>query len=154
MRPGDAQLFAPFRPRGARVVGQTLAVTIVAGAAFVLLASPGHPGVGYDPLNTVALCLVAGFAVWLLWRHAGVLALVSPEGVVVRNLVRTRALEWAQIEAVRLAQGQSWVTLDLTDGTTLAVMAVQSSDGAFGRSEARRLATLVERYGEAQEPPR
>ncbi|QIK84928.1 PH domain-containing protein [Sanguibacter sp. HDW7] len=100
------------------------------------------------------MCLVVGFAVWLLWRHAGVLAVVSPEGIVVRNLVRTRALEWAQVESVRLGQGQPWVTLDLADGTTLAVMAVQSSDGAFGRAEAARLATLVVRYGEATEPER
>lgn len=150
----DALLFEPFRPRGARVVGRVLAAMIIAGLVVVLVTSPGHPGVGYDLLNTAALCLVAGFAVWLLWRHAGVLALVSPEGIVVRNLVRTRALEWSQVEAVRLAQGQPWVTLDLTDGTTLAVMAVQSSDGAYGRAQARRLATLVQRFGEAEEPPR
>ncbi|MGP7960951.1 PH domain-containing protein [Sanguibacter sp. A247] len=150
----DASLFEPFRPRGARIVGRVLAAAIVVGAAFILLVSPGHPGPGYDPLNMGAFVLVVGFAVWLLVRHAGVLALVSPEGIVVRNLVRTRSLEWAQVEAVRLASGQPWVTLDLTDGTTTAVMAVQSSDGAYGRSEAVRLATLVERYGEATEPER
>lgn len=154
MSADDARLLAPFRPRGARVVGRVLIVAILGGAAFVLLTSPGHPGIGYDPANNVAMCLVVGFAVWLLWRHAGVLAVVSPEGIVVRNLVRTRALEWAQVESVRLGQGQPWVTLDLADGTTLAVMAVQSSDGAFGRAEAARLATLVERYGEATEPER
>lgn len=150
----DASLLAPFRPRGARVVGRLLSAAIVAGATFILVTSPGHPGIGYDPLNTVAIVLVVGSAVWLLSRHAGVLALVTREGLVVRNLVRTRSLEWAQVEAVRLAAGQPWVTLDLTDGTTIAVMAVQSSDGAYGRSEAVRLATLVERYGEAAEPGR
>jgi len=154
MTADDDALLAPFRPRGARVVGRALAGAIVVGAAFVLVVSPGRPGIGFALPDTVALCVVVGLAVWLLLRHAGVLAVVSREGIVVRNLVRTRALAWAQVEAVRLAPGQPWVTLDLTDGTTLAVMAVQASDGARGRAEARRLATLVERFGEAAEPER
>lgn len=152
--PDDDALLAPFRPRATRVVGRVLAAGVVLGAVFLLLSSPGSSGVGYDPWNTSGIVVVAAFSSWLLLRHAGVLALVSPEGLVVRNLVRTRAYTWAQVESVRLAQGQPWVTLDLTDGTTTAVMAVQASDGAYGRAEAVRLATLVVRYGEAVEPER
>ena len=40
--------------------------------------------------------------------------------------------------------GEPWVTLDLADGDTLAVMAIQRADGEDAVAEARRLATLVD----------
>jgi hypothetical protein len=45
-----------------------------------------------------------------------------------------------------------WVVLDLSDGGTLAVMAVQRADGERGMAEARRLQALVRDLGEATEP--
>ena len=65
-------------------------------------------------------------------------------GLTVRNLLLTRRVEWAEIVSVRFGQGRPWVSLDLADGTTLAVMAIQAADGARAAREARRLATLVE----------
>ena len=59
------------------------------------------------------------------------------------NLIRTTRLEWAQIVAVRLGGGNPWVSLDLDDGETLAVMGIQRADGERGQAEAKRLATLV-----------
>jgi hypothetical protein len=66
-------------------------------------------------------------------------------GIVVRNLLVTTHVDWAQIVSVRFGQGRAWVQLDLADGDTLAVMGVQRADGAFAEQEARRLATLVAR---------
>ena len=42
--------------------------------------------------------------------------------------------------------------LDLDDGDTLAVMAIQKADGAFGRAEAGRLSALVQVNGERPDP--
>jgi hypothetical protein len=50
--------------------------------------------------------------------------------------------------AVRLPPGAPWVTLDLADGNTVAVMGIQGSDGARARLAVRELRALVER------PPR
>lgn len=63
-----------------------------------------------------------------------------------RNLVHRRRLAWAEIVSVRFGHGRPWVQLDLADGTTLAVMGIQRSDGALANREARRLATLVARH--------
>ncbi len=68
----------------------------------------------------------------------------SPNGLVVRNVVRREELSWAQIVAVRFGDAEPWVTLDLSDGDTVAVMAIQRADGARAMAEARRLAGLVE----------
>ena len=42
------------------------------------------------------------------------------------------------------------MTLDLEDGDTVAVMAIQKADGAVAGREASRLAALVQAFGEAQ----
>jgi hypothetical protein len=70
----------------------------------------------------------------------------------VRNLVITRRLEWAQIVSVEFGGGAPWVSLDLDDLDTVAVMAIQKADGAFGEQEASRLVALVQALGEPADP--
>ncbi len=45
--------------------------------------------------------------------------------------------------SVRFGGGNPWALLDLDDGETMSVMAVQRADGEHGETEAQRLATLV-----------
>jgi hypothetical protein len=134
-------LTAPFRPRFARVVTLALAVLVIGSTVAIMLAM--------SVLTTgdrIGFALVGGLIVWFLWRQASVVARVSEDGLVVRNLVFTRRLEWAEIVSVRFGSGRPWVQLDLSDGDTLAVMGIQRADGAFADAEARRLATLVARH--------
>jgi hypothetical protein len=70
----------------------------------------------------------------------------------VRNLVLTRTLEWAEVVGVQFGGGEPWVTLDLEDGDTVAVMAIQKADGDVSGREASRLAALVQAFGETGEP--
>lgn len=142
--PADQRvLYAPFRPRYARVVVLALAVVVVVLAAALIVALPGFAP-DDDPLgDQLGVALVALGIVWFCWRQARVSALVDEHGIVVRNLVLSRRLEWAEVVLVRFGQGRPWVQLDLADGDTLAVMGVQRADGAFAVREAERLATLV-----------
>ncbi|KRD45827.1 hypothetical protein ASE38_14180 [Cellulomonas sp. Root930] len=131
-------LTAPFRPRFARVVTLALAVLVIVLTVAIMLAmSVLSAG------DRIGFALVGGLIVWFLWRQASVVARVSDDGLVVRNLVFTRRLEWAEVVSVRFGSGRPWVQLDLSDGDTLAVMGIQRADGAFADAEARRLATLV-----------
>jgi hypothetical protein len=82
-----------------------------------------------------------------MWRYATIRAVPTREGLTVRNLVLTRQLEWAQIVRVQFGGGAPWVSLDLDDTDTVAVMAIQKADGAFGRAEAGRLSALVQVHG-------
>lgn len=54
---------------------------------------------------------------------------VTDEGLTVVNGYKTRRYVWAQIVAIRMPQGAPWASLDLSDGTTCGVMALQASDG-------------------------
>ena len=124
-----------------------------------LLAVGGSLFVGFSakaPGSAIAANRWAfvGFAVvaaLFLWRLGGVYARPSDDGLVVRNLLRTRRLAWAEVLQVHLALDDPWVVLDLADGTALPVLAVQRADGQRGMREAQRLADLVRERGEAPE---
>jgi len=133
-------LHATFRPRRGRrtatVFGSSAFVVFVVIALF---APMGH-GHYLDRLGIIGVGAGIGA---LLWRFARLAVLVDDRGLTVRNLAGDRRLEWAEVVTVRFGGGQPWVSLDLADGETLAVMAIQRADGPFGEAEAQRLATLV-----------
>ncbi|WP_082813022.1 PH domain-containing protein [Cellulomonas timonensis] len=141
---GRAALYAPFRPRYARIVtlafaGVVAVLTVVLIVTFPQLA-PDSEVLG----DQIGFGLVGAGITLFCWRQATVAARVSPEGIAVRNLVFSRRLGWAEVVLVRYGEGRPWAQLDRADGTTLAVMGVQRADGARAEREARRLATLVE----------
>jgi Bacterial PH domain len=49
--------------------------------------------------------------------------------------------------SIQFSGGDPWVTLDLDDTDTVAVMAIQKADGEWGRREASRLAALIQALG-------
>lgn len=99
---------------------------------------------GWGVLDRLLL-LSCGVAVSaLLWRFASIRAVPSTQGLVIRNLITTRTVEWTQIVRVQFGGGAPWVSVDLDDTDTVAVMAIQKADGAFGGAEAARLSALVQ----------
>lgn len=130
----------PFRPRFARAVTLVIGLLVVVLTVLLVTALPDVP---WGDRTGIALVGVA--VAWFCWREAAVVARPDRQGLTVRNLVLTRRLDWAEIVDVRFGEGRPWVQLDLADGGTLAVMAIQRADGQAGRDEARRLATLVAR---------
>ena len=146
--------WAPFRPRRGRTVALGVVWTslVVFGVIAVVMPSQvdGRWGLG-DRLMFFGL----GVAVALIaWRYASLVAVPSRTGLVVRNLVLTRTLTWPEVVGIQFGGGEPWVTLDLEDGDTVAVMAIQKADGPVAGREASRLAALVQAFGEAREPER
>ena len=143
-RPLPEALAGEFRPRNALLVAGIVALALLAGATFLAVSlpsiAPGRSTTG----DRWGIVVVAALGAAFLARHALVRAVPDAAGLTVRNLVHTRRVEWAEVVSVRFGQGRPWVSLDLADGDTLAVMAIQSADGARAMREARRLATLVE----------
>lgn len=138
-----AMLHAPFRP----VRGRVSALALAIGQAVVLIGMavlmPSGGLVGFGVLDRVGVVLIAAAIGALLWRFAQLSLQVDEARLVVRNVIHTRQLEWPEVVSVRFGGGQPWVTLDLADGDTVAVMAIQRADGERALAEARRLATLV-----------
>jgi hypothetical protein len=152
-RSGDdprlAALHAPFLS----VRGRRVAIAVAVAQALVLGALATVPyGVSSDlsAVDRVGFCLVALAVGWVLARLAMVRAVPTSTGLQVRNIINTQDLEWAQIVDVRFPDGEPWVSLNLSDGDTLAVMAIQRADGDHGRAEAVRLSTLVELHSRTE----
>lgn len=139
-------MYRNFRPRATVIVAIIVSVLLVLWELFLLWLIFWREG--DVPFNAGTWALVVCIGIILIYRHGTVRADVSETGIVIRNLFRTRSLEWAQIIAVRLGENP-WVQLDLSDGNTIAVMAIQRADGERGRAEAARLATLVNQHGTA-----
>jgi hypothetical protein len=149
----ESAAFAPFRPRRGRVVA--LAVVggslILFGVLAALIPTSADAALWGLPDRLMFFSFGIAMAV-LAWRYASLAAIPSHEGLVVRNLVVTRRLEWAQVVSIQFGGGQPWVSLDLADADTLAVMAIQRADGEFAEHEASRLAALIQALGERPEP--
>lgn len=136
------ELERALRPYLVRVVSVGLGVLVALGAVGLIL---GLPAVG-QPLTAgdlAGIVLIALAICWFLYRQATVAALPDAEGLTVRNLLVTRRLLWAEIVSVRFGPDRPWGYLDLADGESVPVMALQQADGERGRLLARRLATLV-----------
>ncbi|MFG2719996.1 PH domain-containing protein [Streptomyces sp. NPDC048416] len=92
---------------------------------------------------------------------AGVLLLLSrpkvvadDTGVTVTNLTGGRRLAWAEIVRVNLRQGDPWVFLDLSDGTSLPVLGIQPASGrARAIRHAKALRALAETHGTRTDAP-
>ena len=151
--PGQPDPYAVFRPRRGRRVALTMSVLsllIFAGGAISLPRVDPRFG-GWGVLDRLLLVSCGAAVSALLWRYASIRAVPSTQGLVIRNLITTRRLEWAQIVGVLFGGGAPWVSVDLDDTDTVAVMAIQKADGAFGRAEAARLSALVQVH--SQPPP-
>jgi hypothetical protein len=143
---GQPDPYAVFRPRRGRRVAVTMAglsLLIFAGGALSL-PQTAPLSAGWGALDRLLLASCGVIVSALLWRYASIRAVPSTQGLVIRNLVTTRTLEWAQIVRVLFGGGAPWVSVDLDDTDTVAVMAIQKADGAFGRAEAARLSALVQ----------
>jgi hypothetical protein len=145
-RGAEGSAYRPFRPRAARVVSLVLAVAVL---GMMILIAATLPRLTGGPATVSDRVGIAGFGVavaWFLYRESAVRAMPDPAGMTVRNLVVTTRVSWAEVVSVRFGPDRPWVQLDLADGQTLAVMAVQRADGRRAADEARRMATLVARH--------
>lgn len=116
-----------------------LAVTLV-GAGLILHRLAGLDSDSFT--ETISVVGVTALAVLFLLRVVTIRAIPDRQGLMVRNIIFKDYLRWEEVVAVHLGE-RSWAQLDLGDGTTLSVMAIQRSDGAYGRAQAARLAALV-----------
>ncbi len=129
--PADSERALPrtWRPLATRMAG------LVAGFALLALCVGAWIALGpeirarftlWERVTLLALgCL--GAAVWSAVIRPRLT--LSDTGLVVVNGYKRRDLVWAQVLAVRLRRGAPWAEMDLSDGTTIPVMAIQGSDG-------------------------
>jgi Bacterial PH domain len=136
---------ATWRPYWARIIPYVLAVVVVAGMVVLAVAMPVTWHLG-DRIGLVVIGLLIAGVLHMLARSR---ITADDRGVTVVNGLRTHEYEWAEVLAVSMPEGAPWPTLDLADGSTLAAMGIQASDGDRARLAVAELAALVKERGEA-----
>ncbi|MUL40869.1 PH domain-containing protein [Streptomonospora sp. PA3] len=133
-----------------RIVGYGLAALIVATMVVLAVVLPPDWRLS-DRLGLVGLGAVGAGVLHLLARPRLVAA---EDRVTVVNCIRTHVLEWPEIIDARMPVGEPWPTIDLADGSTLAVLGIQSNDGDHARTALADFRRLLHTRGEAEEPGR
>ncbi len=135
-----------LRPRTVRWSAYAIAVLVMGAAIVMAVLIPG-----FSLGNRLGFPLFGLLIAVFCHMEASVRAEARPDVLIVRNLVRTHELQWAQVIGVSFPAGDPWAHLDLSDGRTLSVMALQRTDGARGLAQARTLAQLIRERGEAHD---
>jgi hypothetical protein len=138
---------ATWRPRRVRIISYVLAVVVVAGMVVLAVAMPSTWHLG-DRLGLVAIALIIAGVLHILARSR---VTAGDGGLTVVNGLRTRDFEWAEVLGVSMPEGAPWPMLDLADGSTVAAMGIQASDGERARRAVAELTALVHERGEATE---
>ncbi|RBP61600.1 PH (Pleckstrin Homology) domain-containing protein [Brevibacterium sanguinis] len=136
-----------------RIISLIGAVVVLLGFATLSVALLV---VDWEPWKPVDMIWMNGLGIVFaaaLWRLADIQARPSETGLVVRNMARTRFFAWGEILGVSFAPDgdDPWPLLDLADGTTWAVMAIQHADGPRAHEECRRLRMLIDEWTPSKE---
>lgn len=144
--PADSEVSLPhtWRPFGVRMAGTVLGVGLLVVVVFLWIGFDAETRAKFTTFQrgTVVAVGLLGFTVWFALVRSRVVA--ETERLVVVNGYRRREYEYAEIVAVHLPPGAPWVTLDLADGSTVAAMGIQGSDGDKARRAVRELRAVVD----------
>lgn len=119
-----------------------LAAVVLVLLSAVALVLPGGPR-GFHTPDRLGVFAVGALVAAALCVMARPRLVAEERGLTVVNLLQTRFLEWPEVVRVGFRRGDPWVLLDLADGDTLAVMAIQANDGERAVQAVRALRALV-----------
>ena len=140
---GSVTLPHTWRPYGARLVGTVLGGLLLALVIAVWIAWGADVRARFTLLQRSTL-IGLGLLALVGW-HALVRSRVTADdhGVTVVNGYRRRVFEWSQVLAIQLRLRAPWAGLDLSDGTSVSLFAIQGSDGQRAVRAVRDLRQLV-----------
>ncbi len=133
-----------WRPLGVRIVGIAGGVFLLLGFAALWVLLPDQIQADFDAFQrgtAILLGIGIGVGIWALTRSR---VTASEQGLVVVNGLKTREFDYAQVVAIRLTTGAPWAVLDLADGTTCSVLALQAADGSRAIDGVRAIRALID----------
>jgi hypothetical protein len=146
--PAGSEENAPALPRTFRPLGVRIAVVVFGGMLLAVclvawFALPPHIRAEFSWLERVTVFV---FGIALATVAAGLARCrldAREDGVTIVNGYRKRAFHWNQLVAISLRPGGPWAVIDLSDGTTVSAMAIQSSDGSRALTQVRAVRALI-----------
>jgi hypothetical protein len=132
-----------WRPYGARVAGIALGglLLLLVIVVWIALGSDIRARFTLFQRTTLVGFGLLGFVAWYAIMRSRVSA--DEHGVTVVNGYRRRMFEWSQVVGVNLRRGAPWAGMDLSDGTSISMVAIQGSDGQRAIRAVRQLRRLV-----------
>jgi hypothetical protein len=141
--PDEVELPHTWRPFGARIAGGILGGLLLLLVVFVWLALSDDIRSRFSIFQRTTLLgfgLLGFLAFYALMRSR---VSAAETGVTVVNGYRRRVFEWSQVVGVNLRRGAPWAGMDLSDGTSISMLAIQGSDGQRAVRAVRQLRSLV-----------
>lgn len=138
-----ADLPKTWRPFGVRAAGGIFGVALIIVLAGAWISFPDSVREQFSLWQRITTVALFGGFLAVEWGLMRCRATATTTGLTVVNGYKVRQLEWAQIVGVRMPAGAPWVTLDLDDGSTCAVMAIQGSDGLRAKRAYAELKALA-----------
>jgi PH (Pleckstrin Homology) domain-containing protein len=132
-----------YRPFGARMVSAVSAGVLTALGVFLWLMLPGHVQDQFDWFQRGTLLAFFLGVLCVLYGVFRTRVAVSERGVSVINGYRHYDFSWPQIVAISMSEHRPWALVDLADGSTRALMALQTSDGPRAMRSAREIAAMI-----------
>lgn len=149
--PEQLTLPRTWRPYGARLVGTLLGgmLLVLVVAVWIAWGSAVRSTFSFLQLATLVGIGLLFFVGWLGLVRSRVTA--ETGGLTVVNGYSRRVFEWSQVLAVHLRRGAPWAGIDLSDGTSIALFAIQGSDGERAIRAVRELRALVAEHTPTEE---
>jgi hypothetical protein len=139
----DVDLPHTWRPYGVRVAGAVLGGLLLVLVVVVWLALGDDLRARFTLFQRATLVgfgVLGGTALHAMMRSR---VSADEQGITVVNGYRTRVFEWSQVVGVNLRRGAPWAGMDLSDGTSISMLAIQGSDGPRAVRAVRELRGLV-----------
>jgi hypothetical protein len=140
---GPITLPHTWRPYGARLAGTVLGGLLLVLVIAVWIAWGADVRARFTLVQRSTLIGLGLLALvgWYALVRSRVTA--DDHGLTVVNGYRRRVFEWSQVLAINLRRGAPWAGLDLSDGTSVSLFAIQGSDGQRAVRAVRELRELV-----------
>jgi hypothetical protein len=133
-----------FRPFGVRLAATVFGTLLLVVALVMWFLFPPRIRAEFTAFQILTILFLGGLFYAAGFALARSRVVAADEGLRVVNGYRSRRFEWNEVLAVSLRPGSPWAMLDLSDGTTVAAMGIQGSDGARARAQVRELRALVD----------
>lgn len=151
--PAPVDLPRLYRPKGARIAAALAAAALVAAMAglWLMLSDDVRASFSFPQRATLLGFFAAVLAgLFGLYRTC---ARADDAGLTVVNGYRIHRYEWAEVVRVSLGPHRPWALLDLADGSTASVMAIQSADKVLATRSVRELAAVVAHHSDTGRNP-
>ncbi|WP_181310790.1 PH domain-containing protein [Nocardioides campestrisoli] len=141
----DPTLPRTWRPLGVRLAATACGVLLVVVCTFAWFGFDESIRAKFTLFQKSTIFVLAAMVLSVGHALARSRVVAREDGLLVVNGYRRRHFTWPEVIAVRMPQGAPWASLDLSDGTSVAVMGIQGSDGARATAAVRELRGYLDR---------